>query len=83
VACRFPFLLPVENGKSEGYLVTRASCSAAVTKVREENGKLVLEAEKAGKWKLKAPVKFTPGTNREIFPGLYEFEGEGKEIRGC
>lgn len=79
---RFTFLLPVENGKSEGYLVTRASCSEAVTKVREENGKLVLEAEKSGKWKLKAPVKFSPGTNREISPGLYEFEGEGKEIRG-
>lgn len=79
---RFTFLLPVENGKSEGYLVTRASCSEAVTKVREENEKLVLEAEKPGKWKLKAPVRFAPGTNREISPGLYEFEGEGKEIRG-
>jgi len=79
---RFTFLLPVENGKSEGYLVTRASCSEAVTRVREENGKLVLEAEKPGRWKLKAPVKFSPGTNREIAPGLFEFEGEGKEIRG-
>jgi hypothetical protein len=50
--------------------------------VREENGRLVLEAEKSGKWKLKAPVKFEPGNNREISPGLFEFEGEGKEIRG-
>jgi hypothetical protein len=79
---RFTFLLPVEKGKSEGYLVTRASCSEAVTQVREENGRLVLEAEKSGKWKLKAPVKFEPGNNREISPGLFEFEGEGKEIRG-
>ncbi len=79
---RFTFLLPVEKGKSEGYLVTRASCSEAVTQVREKNGRLVLEAEKSGKWKLKAPVKFEPGNNREISPGLFEFEGEGKEIRG-
>lgn len=60
---RFTFLYPIRDGQSIPLLVTRASCTTGISRMRDENGRLALEAPAPGQFTLKAPVLFGPGRN--------------------
>jgi|GEM_PF-2173039 len=79
---RFVFVYPIRTGQTLPFLVTRAQCSAGISRLADANGDIVLESPAEGDFRLKAPVLFGPGANRiGLASGLVEFSGRGRRVR--
>ncbi len=80
---RWTFLIPLRHGMKPALTVTRAECSSRIRRLRDLNGFPCLEAERRGKFRLRAPMLFAPGRN-EIHKDspIVQFEGEASSVRG-
>ncbi|MEN6343767.1 MAG: hypothetical protein ABFE16_00580 [Armatimonadia bacterium] len=78
---RFVFLYPVRRGQGLSCMVTRADCTTGISRMYDENGRLVLEAPQEGEFHLKAPVLFGPGRN-VLTAGapVLSFTGQGTRV---
>jgi hypothetical protein len=78
---RFTFVYPGREGQTHRFLVTRAASTAGIQRVFDRNGRVVLEAGGTGRFELKAPVLFGPGTNR-LAAGdpVVAFSGEAARV---
>ncbi|MFC1766125.1 hypothetical protein ACFL6U_29130 [Planctomycetota bacterium] len=61
---RYTFVAKTKQNKSLSFIVTRAQCSADITRVDDNGGNLELTAAQAGDWQLKTPVFFDTGKHR-------------------
>ncbi|MCC6731471.1 MAG: hypothetical protein IT208_19265 [Chthonomonadales bacterium] len=79
---RVTFVAPYREGQAFDYLVTRASCTGDIARVRDRNGRVELTSARPGRWELKAPAPFGPGTNHAVAgQSVIGFQGTGRSVR--
>ncbi len=78
---RATFMAPHRDGQSYEFLVGLATCTGDIARIADRNGRPELIAARPGKWQLKSPAIFGPGTNHVDAKLPYiAFTGEGTSI---
>ena len=79
---RFVFAYATRKGQEQNLEVTRAWCTAGISRVYDHNGMLAMQAPAVGHWTVKAPCILAPGTNRcSAESPFVAFSGSAEAVR--